>query len=108
MDLDQFQAEVGAWGDVTFPTGTATSVLAHLTAEVTEELTIPAEPLEIADCFLLLIQLAHKSGVSLAEVGKAKMVINRQRTWGTPDPRGFTRHDSPSSAPPVEDAHGSY
>lgn len=100
--LDEYQREVGAWGDATFPKSTADTVFSHLREEF-EELaavaaTIPEnaqydEAEEVADCFILLVQFAHKKGFSLFAVAERKMEVNRARTWKTdPEPGGHFKH----------------
>ena len=89
--LPLFQSSVGQWGDDTFPGGTPETIVAHLNKEVLE-LTESGEPEEAADCLLLLLHHAHRSGYDLLGVAQAKMEVNRTRTWGTPDADGVVEH----------------
>lgn len=102
--LREMQAEIGAWGDATFPRSTADTVLSHFREEADELLfagTGPAgspadfAPEEAADCLILLIQFAHKCGFRLADAAEAKMQINRARTWkvDSPEPGGHVKHE---------------
>ena len=93
------QAEIGAWGNETFPQSTSDTILAHLQEEIAE-LTAEAESerssdyrIEAADCFLLLLHFAHRKGFSLFDAAMAKMAINRQRQWKTtPEAAGHFKH----------------
>lgn len=99
--LDEFQAEIGAWGDATFPKSNAQSVIAHFREEADEFLAEWEQPTdagtrtledEAADCFLLVTQFAHKCGFSLYEAAERKMAINRTRKW-TVDAGTHTKHE---------------
>lgn len=89
--LDGLQAEIGAWGDKTFPKSTFRSVLAHLKKEIGELLT-EENAVEAADCAMLLIHYSHKQGFSLRDEIRKKFEINKGRTWGTPDKDGVVEH----------------
>ena len=81
MTPDQFQREVGEWGKATFPNSTLLSIMAHLREEVAEldhevRAGLPkhgparyfgqvAIGEELADCYLLLLHLAHRVGIDL-------------------------------------------
>ena len=78
-----FQSEVGTWAEETFPFSTPQTCISHLRREV-EELASdigagesPAE--ELADCYLLLLHLAHKTGVDLCAQATDKLRVNRAR-----------------------------
>jgi len=49
-------------------------------------------PNEAADCFILLLQLAHSLDFDLLEEAKKKMETNRKRKWGKPDMYGIIEH----------------
>lgn len=99
------QDETGTWGDETFPLSTARSVMDHLTDEIVElddevnAFLTEASPErraalaeEAADCYLLLLHIAHKCGFDLESAARAKLERNRARIWGEPDARGVVRH----------------
>lgn len=100
-ELQRFQAEVGQWGEKTFPGSTFESIVAHLVEEADEldRALRLAHPVDIeeeaADCFLLIVQLAHKLELDLMRAARAKLAINRRRTWGEPDARGVVHHVKP-------------
>lgn len=99
MTKEQFEA-ITAWQNETFPGATAFSKAAHLEQEVQElrdavEIDDPNVRLEIADCYLLLAGITHKSGMTYEDVCAAieeKMEINRKRKWGNPDENGVVNH----------------
>jgi NTP pyrophosphatase (non-canonical NTP hydrolase) len=98
IGLDAFQKRVGEWADATFTQATPTSIVAHLRREV-EELAATthlgppdAEEAEAADCFLLLLHLAHRRGYSLLGAAHGKFAENRARRWGQPDAEGVVEH----------------
>ena len=99
------QEATGTWGDETFPHSTARSVMDHLKDEI-GELDVEVDAYlaerspegraalaeEAADCYLLLLHIAHKYGFDLEVAATAKLARNRVRTWGEPDARGVVRH----------------
>lgn len=89
----EFQDEIGKWANDTFGQNVQTykGVLAHLCKEVIE-LVETNEPVEAADCFLLLLQHAHECGYDLMEEAKKKHQINLKRKWGKPDKHGCIEH----------------
>ncbi len=89
--MNEFQKEVAAWQDATFPTGTAESALEHLKREIVE-LVDSQCPTEAADCLLLLIAFANKKGFNLFEEAKKKFEINKTRKWAAPDEKGVSEH----------------
>jgi hypothetical protein len=88
--LDEYQAEIGAWQDATFPNGTLAGAMAHFEEEV-KEFTATGNAEEAADCLLLLIACANKLGFRLSDAIDAKMVINRKREWDAGE-RGYRKH----------------
>lgn len=103
MTLDEMQAEIGAWGDKTFPNSTVSSVAVHFEEEADEFLlavrtseSVGEVVEEMADCFLLLLHFAHKNGFSLFDAAMEKMAVNRKRKWNTtPEPAGHFKHVEP-------------
>lgn len=100
------QAQVGEWGARTFPQSTPKSILAHLRREVEElnevftnppsftsrNANIAALGEEAADCYLLLLHLAHRVGFDLQERAAWKFGVNQGRTWGPVDGDGVSEH----------------
>ena len=90
--LDQFQREAGEWADGNFTTSTVASIISHFREEAGEFADEPSGE-EAADCLLLLIHYAHKSGISLYQEAERKLAINRKRIWKTtPEPGGHIKH----------------
>ena len=91
--MKDFQKEVGEWGDRTFPCDgdRRPGIVTHLAKEVIE-LNQSHDPEEAADCFMLLLHHAHKSGYDLLEEAKKKFEINKKRKWGKPDKHGIVEH----------------
>lgn len=96
-DMDTMQRMIGEWADATFPKQTDRSVFQHLREEVAEldmDLRRGGPELigeELADCAILLMNLAHLVGVSLADEIGAKHATNAGRTWKLDD-TGMVHH----------------
>jgi len=68
--------------------------LLHLQDEIKELLENPNDPMEWADCFLLLIDAARRKGYSiddLLDFSIKKLEINKNRTWKK-QPNGVFKH----------------
>jgi hypothetical protein len=91
-DTLQFQREVSKWAQATFPHQTPASKLDHLGEEIAELKANPSDGEEMADCFILLLNLAEMHGHDLMAQARAKMAKNRARKWGKPDERGVCHH----------------
>jgi hypothetical protein len=101
-NIDDFQQQIGEWANRTFPESTSATILAHLRDEVVE--LMDAEPAqraaEAADCFLLLLHLAHRDGFSLFDAGVVKAAINAKRTWASvTNERGYFGHVKDEAGP---------
>lgn len=92
LSLDTLVKEIEEWQEKTFPNSTHDGVLDHLEEEVWELKKDPDDWKEIADVFILLVAAAKYAGISLANAARAKMMLNRERTWGKPDERGVINH----------------
>jgi NTP pyrophosphatase (non-canonical NTP hydrolase) len=90
--VSEFQREVSKWASETFPHQTPHSKMAHLRKEIEELGADLGDGEEMADCFILLLNLAEMAGVDLMRAAKRKMEINRKRTWGAPDADGVCHH----------------
>ena len=68
--------------------------LRHLAKEVKELLVSPNDPMEWADCFLLLLDAAQRQGFTVDDLTNfaiQKLAINKKRDW-TKQPDGTFRH----------------
>jgi hypothetical protein len=96
-DIQTLQREVMHWADKTFPGQSTASKIKHLSKEAGELLEKPDDRSETADCLLLLLQVAHRQGMTtslLVEVASAKFEINKARAWGKPDADGICEHQA--------------
>lgn len=93
---------INEWERATFPGQTALGKAEHLKKEV-EELCVELEKdltsddckTEVADCFILLLNIAARTGMDAAEllsVIDRKMIINKNRKWGKINSMGFATH----------------
>ena len=89
--MNDFQTQVGEWADKKFPQSNNKSMTEHLRREV-KELIDSNEPVEAADCFLILLHHAHKNGYDLLEEAKKKFEIVQNRQYGEPDEMGVVEH----------------
>lgn len=90
--LTQLQKEISEWASATFKHQTIQSKVEHLRDEVNELYDAPTDGEEMADCLILLANLADLSGIDLFEEAEKKLAKNRLRTWGPPDERGVCKH----------------
>lgn len=90
--MDSFQKEAFEWSSATFPHQTQHSQISHLRKEVEELALTPEDGSELADCLILLLNLASMAGLDLLTEARRKLEINRRRTWGAPDADGVCHH----------------
>ena len=90
--VSEFQSEVSKWAFQTFPHQTPHSKMTHLRKEIDELAEDTSDGEEMADCFILLLNLAEMAGVDLMTEARRKMEINRKRKWGAPDADGVCHH----------------
>ena len=88
--LIRLAEEQSQWSQATFgsdETRGPIAALKHLAMEVQETLESPDNPSEYADCFLLIIDAARRSGLSITELlehASNKLEICKQRKWPEP------------------------
>lgn len=91
--IKELQEEVGSWAVRIFEKATQESTIAHLRDEVNNELHPDCDPLELADCVLLLLHLSYRMNVDLEEAVLRKFEINKKRKWQTEiNEKGFQSH----------------
>ena len=92
--MDTLQDRIFKWGMETFGPGQrANGVYAHLVREIKELGEGPEiDPDELADCTILLFELAGFAGVDLLEEVEKKFKINQDRDWGPIQPDGSVLH----------------
>lgn len=75
------EREHGEWADATFPGETMEQKIKHLRSEVKELLAKPTDSDEIADCFLLVLNIARTAKVDVLAAGRAKFEVCKKRKW---------------------------
>lgn len=85
--IEQLQQDIAAWLDPINPNRTANSTIAKLLEEIGELIASERmqDPEELADVAILVLDLFHIQDVDMAAAIKAKMHINRARTWRIAD-----------------------
>lgn len=106
--LDELQKDWGKFGEKTWPNATLDSIASHFREEAFEfaggdravpdkegvfrgtmKYTPPShDPVEAADCLLLLLSHAAKAGYSLFGEAMDKVRINKARDWDSTDEGG--------------------
>lgn len=88
LDLIEDQAD---WSRKTFGSDAERGpigALRHLSKEALEAAENPTDRSEYADCLLLILDAARRAGIKpldLIHEAKAKMKINKSRTWPKPE-----------------------
>jgi NTP pyrophosphatase (non-canonical NTP hydrolase) len=117
-NLHEITEDLVAWQRKTFPSATNRSTLFHLASEIGEyvaateiadsrqavanEVAIrvnhsakkpSSDPAgEVADIYILVVQLADCLGISLVEAVQQKLEENKSRLWKAPDEQGVIEH----------------
>lgn len=86
------QERIHQWAESTFPGQPTSAKIDHLSDEVNEVRENPNDGEELADCAILLFNLASRAGVNLMTEIEKKFAKNIKRKWGTPDERGVVKH----------------
>ena len=87
------QQQIFDWGTATFGAGQRSDgVYAHLKREIKELGDDLNDGEELADCAILLFELAGFAGVDLLDEVDKKHKINQGRTWGDIEPDGSILH----------------
>lgn len=92
VSLDEIAAEVIEWGISTFGEVNPDGLAQHLKREAGELADNPDSEEEMADVFILAVQIAHHKGVDLARAVANKLAKIRTRTWNEPDEDGVIEH----------------
>lgn len=101
------QVEITRWAQQCFPHRTDHHAIYKLMVEEIPELamhkkehgTVNIGP-ELADCMILLLDLASLWNVDMLEALRAKMEINYKRTWNKDPETGIMQHVEPPILPP--------
>ncbi len=96
-ELQDLLDRLFAWSYTTFgPSEDGYGCAAHLAKEAEEVKDNPSDILEWADCFMLLVDGARRSGYSFQELMEAvehKFAICQTRKWLPPNAEGVIEHD---------------
>jgi NTP pyrophosphatase (non-canonical NTP hydrolase) len=95
--MNVIQKNIGEFSKKNFPVSNACSKFNHLVREIDELRNAlehsPAQiKSEIADCMILLYDIAEFMGIDAEQEIIAKMEINKNREWGEPDEFGVVEH----------------
>lgn len=94
-DLQLLQDRIEKFQRAKFPGQPLAGKLRHLGLEVSELKRAPADEMEWADVFILLLGSAAAHGFTtsnLLALAHRKMDINDRREWHAPDAHGVCRH----------------
>lgn len=111
--IQDVQLEITRWADEQFPGRTDHQTVYKLVVHEIPELMVHKKEkgtagigTELADCFILLMDLASMWGVDLTEAIRAKMEINYGRIWER-DAHGIMQH-VPIESKPMAIKRGPY
>lgn len=96
--LNELVQDIGRWAIATFgDSWRGHACFCHLVDEIKELSADITDQEEIADCIILLLDLAYmnthyKGKKPISEVLPAKVSLNKIRKWGKPDERGVIKH----------------
>lgn len=87
------QEEIAEWADSIIPERTAYSTIAKILEEIGELVASKrlADPEELADVAILVLDLFYLQKVDLTAAVRAKMHVNRARKWAVAD-SGAAKH----------------
>lgn len=92
----RLQNKIHRWRVKTFGANqTISGIDNHLVKEFKEfqeAKTAENQAEEMADILILLMGRADLMGIDLMAEAEKKLIINRRRTWGTPDGQGVIEH----------------
>lgn len=91
--IDSLQQEVVEWANSVMPNRTITNACTKLVMEeIPEFLTSDNDPMEYADIFIILLDMAYLSNINIKNAIREKMAINRNRKWGI-NKAGLLKHE---------------
>ncbi|MGA0617547.1 dATP/dGTP pyrophosphohydrolase domain-containing protein [Paracoccus sp. KR1-242] len=111
-DLAQLRAEHAAWSQAQFGDVSAVGPAKHLSKEALEVVAAPCDPIEHADCWMLLWDMQRRAGISdeqLTQAIREKLAVNKARAWPAPkegEAREHQRGELPAGEVTVADAAG--
>lgn len=84
--------EITDWSTKQFPNATPQGLAEHLFSEAEELVNNPTDKEEMADIFMLLAHVVHKTGTDIIKAVEEKLEKNKQRKWGKENEKGFIEH----------------
>lgn len=98
--IADLQAEITAWIEPLNPNRGPNGTIAKLLSEIGELIASErmSDPLELADVFILALDLATIQGVDIAAAVRAKLEINRNRSWRRADNGALSHIPRPYSS----------
>jgi NTP pyrophosphatase (non-canonical NTP hydrolase) len=98
----ELQAEIASWISPLNPERGPHGTIAKLLEEIGELIASERahDPLEVADVLILALDLATILGIDVEDAVRAKLDINRRRTWCRAD-NGAMRHIPGSDQPTI-------
>jgi hypothetical protein len=100
VTVAELQAEIADWIGPLNPGRHPGGTIAKLLEEIGELISSQRahDPLEVADVLILALDLATILGIDVEDAVKAKLDINRRRSWRRAD-NGAMRHISDPTTP---------
>jgi hypothetical protein len=92
VSIDDLAQEIHEWANDVFPDRVVQDIFLKSVEELSEMIREPDSPYEMADMFILLLDLAKIQGFSIEEAVRGKMEINRNRKWKIDRQTRIMRH----------------
>ncbi|WP_224767420.1 dATP/dGTP pyrophosphohydrolase domain-containing protein [Paracoccus yeei] len=103
--LADLRAQHAAWSQAQFGDVSAVGPAKHLAKEAMEVAEDPLDPIEHADCWMLLWDMQRRAGISdaqLADAIREKLAINQARRWPAPKEGEAREHDRAALSPETD------
>lgn len=92
MYINEMADEIHRWANGTFPDRTPQDVFLKVAEELGETIRNPDDPHELADLFILLLDLAVMLNHNIEKAVIEKMAINEHRKWEVDRHTRIMRH----------------
>ena len=90
--IDQLAQEIHIWANSVFPDRQVQDIFLKSVEEISEMIRDPDSAHEMADMFILLLDLAKIQGFDIEAAIREKMEINRNRKWQVDRHTRIMRH----------------